>query len=128
MKESDAEIRKKAETERKIVHTQSQWFVKSPKHTSYFDGAFKVLPSMNFPTRIKSLEKISKQNQLFYHKLQNIKSTINTKQILERNISIEKLKTRITAYGPDGKRKKDPLFRKFKPAIAEGVNSIILPV
>jgi hypothetical protein len=60
MKETEEEICKKAETERRIVNTQSQWFVRSPKNTSYFDEAFKVLPSMNFPTRIKSLEKIAK--------------------------------------------------------------------
>ncbi len=81
---------------------------------------------MNYPQRIKTLEGISKQNLQLYDKLQNVKSTINTKAILDKNQQQIQLRKRIKAFGPDGQRKKDPLIKKMQSKQLE-CGGIMLP-
>lgn len=108
------DLPKETISERRSLATQSQWFIKAPTHPGYFDRGFKVLPSMNYPQRIKTLEHISKENLWLYDKLQNVKSTINTKELLDKNQQQLRLRTRIKVYGPDGLKKKDPLIRMMQ--------------
>lgn len=50
---------------------------------------------------------------MLFEKIQKVKSTINTRSILERNQKYQEIKSKLRAYAPDGSLKKDPILRKI---------------
>lgn len=69
-------------SERRLI-TQNSWYVISNSHLGVADPSSKVLPTLNYLNRIKDLNQISKNNIWLYSKLQNVRSTINTKSMLD---------------------------------------------
>ena len=59
--------------------------------------------------------KISAENQKLYSRLQNVESTIPTREFLTSNVDHQHLKARLTAYDElTGKPKRDPLAWRLK--------------
>ena len=99
------------DSQKTSTQTSPQWFLKHQGVHGGYDSSYKVLPTLNLQQRVRTLEKITKDNHKLYSRLQNIQSQYGKQKVMTSYDRNDTLRKRLSKY--DSTRPKmDPLFVK----------------
>lgn len=96
----------------RTMKTTTQWYLKSPAKNAFFDQAYKVVPTLNHAQRVNRLDKITKENQKLFERLQGVRSDYDATKLLRQTNTLQSHKSRLSSFTGQGMKKRDPLMEK----------------
>ena len=69
----------------RTLKTTTQWYLKSPaKNSTFYDQAYKVVPTLNHAQRVNKLDQITKENKKLFLRIQGVKSDYDATKLLQK--------------------------------------------
>ena len=62
MGSTDSKTALNGQASQRTLKTTTQWYLKSPAKSSFYDQAYKVVPTLNHGQRVNKLDRITKEN------------------------------------------------------------------